>query len=359
MKKIDRYIIKKYLGTFLFSIALFMLIIIIFDISEKIDDFLDKKAPIKAIIFDYYFNFIPFFANLFAPLFAFIAVIFFTSKMANNTEIISILNAGVSFGRLSLPYLFSASIILCATLFLSNHYIPNANKERIQFENQYFKNRTNKKHENNIHMQIAPGEFVYIDYFNSSNLNGRKFSIEKFNGSIMQYKLIAESIKYDTTAKRWDLYTCIYREFDGINEKFNRIDHIDTVFNFVPIDIKSQVIDVTVMNRRELRDFIKVQKERGSENLKYYMVEEHNRISTPFTIIILTLIGYALASRKLRGGIGIHLAIGITLSFVFILLQKISTSFGAHSDLPPMLAAWIPNIVFIPITYIIIKKAPK
>ncbi|TAJ14279.1 YjgP/YjgQ family permease [Marinilabiliaceae bacterium JC017] len=359
MRKLDLYILKKFLGTFFFAIVLIISISVVFDVTEKIDDFLEKEAPIQAIIFDYYKNFIPYFANLFTPLFVFIAVIFFTSKMAYQTEIIAILSSGVSFRRMMFPYFLGALIIAIFSFFLGGYVIPPANRTRLHFENTYIK----KKRETgmkNIHMQIEPGVFVYLGKYNSFRETGDQFHIEKFEGKELISKLSARTIKYDTVAGNWNLKNYTLRNFvKGEEIIISQGRSMDTTLNIKPADFKEERKYFEMMTNTELNKFIKEQRNRGVGNIEEFIIEKYKRIASPFSAFILTLIGVSLASRKVRGGMGLHIGIGITLSFSYILFMTISTTFAVNGNMNPLLAVWLPNIVFALIAIILYYRAPK
>ncbi|MCX6230595.1 MAG: LptF/LptG family permease [Bacteroidetes bacterium] len=358
IKKLDLYIIRKFLGTFFYAIALIIIVVIIFDISEKIDDFIEKKAPLHDIIFNYYLNFIPYFINLFSPLFTFVAVIFFTSKMASNTEVVAILNAGVSFKRFLYPYILSAVIIGLMTFYLANFLIPNVNVHRLAFEKKYIKNNF-KASKTNYHLQLEKGTYVYLEGFDNFSNNGFRFSIEKINETGLFYKLTAEQITWDSTSGKWHLLNCTIRTLDGTNEIYNRKDNMDLAMNIRPSDFTKENADVETMDYTQLRKFINQEKLRGSDRVKFYEVEKYQRISYPFATIVLTLIGVSLSSRKVRGGIGLNLAFGLAITFSFILFMKISTVFATYGNLPAYLSVWIPIILFGLMAVQLIKKAPK
>jgi lipopolysaccharide export system permease protein len=358
LKIIDWYIIKKFLGTFLYAITLIILIVIIFDLSEKIDDFIEKSAPIYDILFVYYLNFIPYFVNLFSPLFTFIAVIFFTSRMAFNTEIIAILSAGVSFRRLLLPYFLSAIIIAILSVYLSNVLIPQANRKRLDFENTYVKTQRQFR-DRDIHMQIRPGEFIYLESFNDRMNIGYKFSLERITDGELTYKIIADRAEWVDSIKTWSIRNYYVRSINGYEETLTSGNRMDTVLNFSPVDFIQNLKDVETMNFRELQEFIDNERLKGSENIRFFLVEKHRRIAFPFATLVLTLIGVSLSSRKVRGGIGIHLGVGITLSFSFILFMQISTTFATNGNLPASVAVWIPNIFFAILGVYLFKTAPK
>jgi len=356
MKRIDWYIIKKFLGTFFFALALILLIVIVFDISEKIDDFLEHEVRINSIIFDYYFNFIPYFGNLFSPLFIFISVIFFTSKMAGDTEIIAILNSGMSFKRLLKPFIISAIILGIISFILGNFIIPPSNSERIDFTNKYLKNKRYSRAKN-IHMQILPGQYMYMESFNSKREIGYKFTLENFNNGQLRSKLKSDYIQFDSLKQKWTINKYEIREFYKDGEELSSGNKIDTTLNIHPTDFTKRTSLVETMNLFELNKYIKEEEMKGSEQLVYHKIEKHKRIAFPFASIILTLIAVSIASRKTRGGIGIHLGIGILIAFTYILFMQVSTTFATNSNLPPALAVWIPNILYMILAAILLYKA--
>lgn len=358
MKIIDIYIIKKFLGTFFYAISLLIIIVIIFDVSENIDEFFERGAPWDETIFSYYLNFIPYFINLFSYLFTFISVIFFTSKMASNSEIIAILSGGVSFYRLLRPYLISALILAMMSFYLSNFLIPKTNIKRRVFKNKYIETLS-KDLDRNIHLQIEPGNFAYLENFNNSTGVGYKFTLENVSDHKLKYKLTADKIKWDSTENKWTLSNYFIRTIDSTGENIVKGTSLDTVINLLPEDLYIQKEDFEEMNYWELNEHIAKEDLKGSEVAKIYAIEKHQRIASPFATIVLTLIGFALSSRKVRGGIGMHLGMGITFTFTFILFMKVSTVFATNGNLSPALAAWIPNIIFTILGLILIRLAPK
>ncbi|TVQ89116.1 MAG: YjgP/YjgQ family permease [Bacteroidetes bacterium] len=358
MKKLDWYIIRKFLGTFFYAITLILLIVIIFDLSERIDNFIENQAPLNEILFVYYLNFIPYFANLFSPLFTFIAVIYFTSRMAFNTEIIAILNAGISFKRMLVPYFISAIFLAFVSVYLSNFLIPEANRKRIEFEEQYFR-RQSQFRERNIHLQIRPGEFVYMESFNERINVGYKFTLERISDGQLTFKLFADRAEWIDSIQTWSFRNYHYREVDDLNEKLSRGSRMDTIIPLTPDDFIQNLREIEGLNFRELRDFIESERLRGSENIKFYQVEKHRRVAFPFATLVLTVIGVSLSSRKVRGGLGLHLGMGLTLSFAFILFMQVSTTFATNGNLPPAIAVWIPNIIFAALGAYLLKTAPK
>ena len=358
MGKLDWYIIKKFLGTFFFSISLILIIVVVFDISEKVDDFFESQAPFRAILFDYYLNFIPYFGNLFSPLFTFIAVIFFTSKMAGNSEIISILTSGVSFNRFLRPFLLSAVLLCVLSFVLGNFIIPASNQLRLDFEYEYLKSPY-KNRDKDIHMQIEPGTFIYIESYNIQKNIGYKFSIEDFENDELKRKLYSSYIEWDEQKEKWTIYNYIEREIDGLYEQISKGEQKDTVLNLRPNDFNFRLSMVETMNYYELNSFIDKEKMKGSKNLVFHLIEKHKRIAFPFATIILTLVAVAMASRKVKGGIGLHLGIGLLISFSYILFMQISTTFATNGDLSPIVAVWVPNLMFSLLALYLLRKAPK
>jgi lipopolysaccharide export system permease protein len=358
LKKIDIYIIKKFIGTFFFAIILIISIAIVFDITERIDDFIEKEAPLSEIIFDYYMNFVPYFVNLYSALFTFIAVIFFTSKMAYNTEIIAILSSGVSFLRLMLPYLLSAIIIALFSFILNSYIIPPANKNRLEFAEKYLKNPY-RNYDKHIHKQILPGVYMYMESYSTTTHTGQLFSLEKFEDKKLVSKLTSDYIKWNKETKKWDIYNYFIRHIDGLDERFEKGKKIDTSLTVKPKDFSSRLNIVETMNIHELNSFIEQQKVRGASNIESYLIEKYNRIAYPFSTFILTLIGVTIASRKVKGGIGLHIGLGIAISFSYILFMRFSSQFAINGSLNPLVAVWLPNIIFVFVGYISYRIAPK
>ena len=358
MQKLDWYIVKKFLGTFFFSISLILLIVVVFDISEKIDDFIEKDAPLRGIIFDYYINFIPYFGNLFSPLFTFVAVIFFTSKMANNTEVISILSSGISFNRFLRPFMLSAGLLAVLSFTLSNFIIPPANSERLEFENTYIKNPY-KNRDKDIHMQIKPGQFIYMQSYNTKRNIGYKFSMEQFENNELQEKLFCNYIKWNETTENWTVHNYFIRKIDHLNEEIIEGDTLVLTINLHPNDFNVRRSMVETMNMFQLNDYIKEERMKGSKNLVFHIIEQQKRFAYPFATLILTIVAVAMASRKVRGGIGLHLGLGLLISFAYILFMQVSTTFATNGDLSPIIAVWIPNLLFASLGLYLLKKAPK
>jgi len=358
LKKLDLYIIKKFLGTFFFTLLLIISIVIVFDLSEKIQDFIEKKAPIHAIIFDYYLNFIPYFANLFSPLFIFIAVIYFTSKMASNSEIVAILSSGISFKRFLRPYLISAFFLAGLSYYLNNFLIPDANKKRLAFEEVYYRNKF-RNIDHDIHLQIDKNTYIYMTSFNADLNMGINFSIENFKDGQLVYKLLSDNVIWDSTANKWQINNYEERYIDGLKEKINTGFRKDTTINLKPQEFKRRSSFITTMNYFELNKYIKAEKFKGSEKVILYEVEKQQRGAYPFATFVLTIIGVSLSSRKVRGGIGLHIGLGLVISFSYILFMQIFTTFATNSGMAPIIAVWIPNVLYSILALYLLKIAPK
>ena len=354
MKKFDWYIIKKFLSTFFFTISLILIIVIVFDISEKIDDFLRSNVSVDKIIFDYYLNFIPYFGNLFSPLFIFISVIYFTSKMAGNSEIIAILNSGMSFSRLLRPFIMTAFFLASLSFVLGNFIIPETNKERIDFENKYIK-RKQKKRIKNIHMQIQRDQYVYMESYNRSKNIGYKFTLENFENNVLKSKLSANYIEYDTVNNNWKARDYFIRKYGEKNDEIIKGSIIDTVINLSPSDLAKNRSLVETMGMKKLNQYIKQEEIKGTAQIIYHKIEKHKRIANPFSTIILTVIAVAIGSKKIRGGAGIQLSLGLLMSFAYILFMQISTTFATNSNLLPIIAVWIPNLIFTVIAFVLVR----
>lgn len=361
VKLLDKYIIKKFIGTYIYAIALIISISIVFDFNEHMSKFATNHAPWQAIVFDYYANFIPYFANLFSPLFVFIAVIFFTSKLATNSEIIAMLASGASFKRLMLPYMVSAAIIAAVNYYLGAYVIPNGNIIRQNFEALYKNDRKNTSAQN-VQLQVAPGVVAYIQTYDDISKRGYGFSLDKFEKKQLVSHMTANIIQYDTIADEryhWKAINYKIRTLKGLREHIETGSEIDTLIMMEPMDLVFNKGQQETFTSPELRRYITKQKDRGSLNVVQYEVEYHKRIATSFASFILTVIGASLSSRKRKGGMGMYLGIGLALSFTYILLQTISATFAINAGTPPILAAWMPNILYVFIAYFCYRQAPN
>jgi lipopolysaccharide export system permease protein len=359
LRKLDVYIIKKFLGTYFGAITLIILIAVVFDFSEKIDDFLENNAPFQSVITDYYLNFIPYFAVLFAPLFTFIAVIFFTSRMAYNTEVIAILSSGVSFQRLLRPYFLAATIIMTFNLLMGNYVIPKANQKRFLFEENYYYKTPHGFKDRNVHRQIEPGIYIYLESYNTNNDYGRRFSIEKFENGELVSKLLSQEIRWDSTKNKWQIRNYYIRDYIDGKQVITTGTVLDTAINLDPQIFKMRDNVVEAMTINKLNDFIENQKMQGSGIVNSLLVEKHRRFSFPFSTYILTIIGVSVSSRKVRGGIGMHIGIGLLISFSYILFLQFSAQYAISGALPAWVAVWLPNLVYSFVAYFLYRLAPK
>ena len=358
LKIIDMYIIKKFLGTFVFFLSGIMMIVIVFDINEKFDKFAVPEVTLREIVYDYYVNFVPYFASTFASLFTFISVIFFTSRLTDKSEIIAMLSTGLSFRRLMLPYGISASIIALSIFALSSYIIPPANEKRLDFEYKYIKKNQKVEHGRNIQLEVEPGVFAYFDQYTSSSSMGYRFSLDRFEGNTLTSRLIANSIKYDSLYQ-WTIIDYTVRDFDGMYETISSGTRKDTTLMFVPSDFLITDTDCEKMTSPELKKYIDRQKKRGIGNIQMFEIEYHKRIANAFSFFILTVIGVSLSSYKKKGGMGLNIGIGLGLIFSYILFSAITSSFAISGLVSPMIASWFPNILYTFIAVFLYNKAPR
>ena len=358
---LDWYIIRKFIGTYFFAILLIISISIVFDVNENLAKFSQYHAPLKAIVFDYYANFVPYFANLFSPLFVFIAVIFFTSKLAGNSEIIAMLAAGMSFRRLMRPYMISCVLISALTFYLGAYIIPHGTIVRQNFETIY-KNKKKNSTAENVQLQVESGVIAYIQHYDNNKKRGYGFCLDKFEDKKVVSHLTATEISYDTISDskyHWKVTNWKIRTLKGLKEHITSGAVKDTVIMMEPTDLVYSKGQQETFTSPQLLEYISKQTSRGSGNVVQYEVEYHKRIAMSFASFILTTIGLSLSSRKRKGGMGLYLGIGLALSFTYIMLQTVSSTFAIKADTPPMLAAWIPNIIFAAVAYFCYRKAPN
>lgn len=359
--RLDWYIIRKFIGTYIFSIVLIISIALVFDFNENLSKFTKYHAPWRAIVFDYYANFIPYYSNLFSPLFVFIAVIFFTSKLAGNSEIIAMLSSGVSFRRLMRPYMISCVLIASVTFYLNSFVIPHGTVIRQNFESLYRNSKKNTSAEN-VQLQVGKGTVAYIQHYDDRYKRGYGFSLDKFEGKKLVSHMTAMEIQYDTIADakyHWKATNWKTRTLVGLRERIVTGDVKDTVILMEPTDLVYSKGQQETFTSPELLDYISKQTSRGSGNVVQYEVEFHKRIAMSFSSFILTIIGLSLSARKRKGGMGLYLGIGLGLSFGYIMLQTVSSTFAINAGTPPVLAAWIPNLVFAFIAYFCYRHAPR
>ena len=352
LSRLDWYIIKKFLGTYFFSILLIVIIAVVFDYNEHIDKL--SKATTREIIFENYLNAIPYFANMFSPLFVFIAVIFFTSKLAENSEIIAMFSTGMSFRRMMVPYLISAAFISLFTLYLGSNVIPKGNVIRLNFEQKYNMRRTSR--------EVEEGVIAYIESFQTYNMTGYRFALDKFEGKKLVSHLTARTAAYDTLSTEkyhWKIKNYMIRDLSGTVETIVQGNEMDTIIHFEPGDFLVKNGQQETMSSAELRDYIKKQKQRGMGNIQDFDVEYHKRYAMSFASFILTIIGVSLSSRKRKGGMGLSLSIGLGLSFGYILFQQVAQTFAITGSMSAFWAEWLPNIIYLPIAIFLYIKAPK
>ena len=361
VKKLDWYIIRKFIGTYIYSILLIISISIVFDVNENLAKFAQYHAPLKAIVFDYYANFVPYFANLFSPLFVFIAVIFFTSKLAGNSEIIAMLASGISFKRLLRPYMLSCVLISALSFYLSAFVIPHGNVVRQNFETMY-KNKKKNTAADNVMLHVDKGVVAYIQHYDNEHKHGYGFSLDKFHNKNLVSHTTAMDIQYDTISDNkyhWTLIGWKTRRLQGLREQITQGAKKDTVLMMEPTDLVYSKGQQETFTLPQLEEYISKQQVRGSGNVVQYQVEYHKRIAASFASFILTIIGVSLSSKKRKGGMGLYLGIGLALSFLYIMLQTVSSTFAIQANFPPMLAAWVPNIIFAVVAWFCYRHAPS
>ncbi len=359
LKILDRYIIGKFLSTYVFAIAMIIVIVVVFDYVEKADNFLQLKAPMKEIAFDYYLNFIPFFINQLSGLFTFIAVIFFTSRLAYQTEIIAILSAGVSFKRLMWPYFIGALIISSFSLVLNLWVIPISQQKVVAFEQLYLKKRQNNQYDRHIYRQVEPGLFLYLRSYASSG-NAAFFVLERYKDGSMVSSLEASSAKLDFETSRWSAPRYTMRSFDENSvETYTQHRNLDTLINIDRNELGRVNEIIKAMNIKDLNSFLDQQRNKGSDSINVIEVERHARYAYPLSTFILTLIGVSLSSRKVRGGTGAHIGVGVALCFSYILFNRFFEEFARGGTLDAGWAVWSPNIIFLFIAIYLYIKAPK
>ena len=357
-KIIDSYLLKKMLGTVVFAISLLMTIVIVFDVSENIQRFMSHNIPAKEVIVGYYFNFIPYFINLFIPLFTFISVIWFTSKLSSRNEIISIFDNGISFNRMLVPYITGAVIIMLLSLFLANFVVPETNGKLNDFKYQYFGRRNVAA--TYLHIKNSKNSYVFVERWDKMEEMGYNFTYEEFDNNAMRLKISAQSVDYSEEKRMWQLHHFTRRVITPDKEEIiTQGAEFDTVLNILPRNLYQDAFVSETMSYKELRQFIKEEKLRGSSLLANYQIEQHKRLANPLGILIMTLLGVSVSCRKSTRGVGVHVFIGMGLAFSFIFLQQVSTVFSVSGGLPPVLGTWFPNIIFLIITIVMLRMTPK
>ena len=355
VKRFDWYIMRNFLGTYIFAILLLFAIVIMFDINEKLDAVL--TAPWRETVFKYFLNFLPYVACQFSPLFTFITVIFFTSRLADRSEIIAMLSSGISFKRLVVPYLVSAAIIATSSYLLSAYVIPPANIQMIDYKNQWVKNKA-VLYADNVQIQVRPGVMAYLSRYDNPTRSGFRFSLEEFDGKTLKSRLTAETAKYDTLG-RWKLNTVTVRTFDGLRERMETHERVDTTLGIEPRDFLISKNDEQTLTSPELRRYIDRQRARGVAGIMSFEIEYERRIAMTAAAFILTIIGVSLSSRKVRGGIGKNIAVGLLLSFSYILFMQVTSTFAVSGYTSARVAAWIPNILYTLIAVFLYRRAAR
>ena len=363
LKRIDTYIISKFLGTYFFAILLIISVAVVFDYNDNIDKLTQNGAPWGEIA-KYYLNFVPYYANLFSSLFVFIAVIFFTSKLAGNSEIIAMLSAGISLRRLMRPYLLSAAVIAALTFYLGSEVIPRGSVARLQFEDQYKrrKGKRNPTYADNVQMQVDTGVIAFIEHFDGPTKTGFHFQLDKFEKKKLVSHMTARSITYDTLANErfhWKITEANIRDMHGMKEKITHFATLDSVIIMEPSDFLSTRNFQETMTNKELLEYIDRTQIRGTGNLKPFQVEYYKRYASSFAAFIMTVIGVSLSSRKRKGGMGFSLGVGLVLSVAYAFFQAVTAGFATNANVPPVLAVWLPNIVFTGIAIYLYRRAPR
>lgn len=357
LKILDKYILRKFLGTYFVATLLVLAVVAMFDVTEKLDAFL--SAPIRETVFDYFVSFLPYFAVQLSPLFVFIAVIFFTSKMAGNSEIIAMLSAGVSYRRLLVPYMAGAAVIAGLTFWLANYAIPPSNVKRLAYTNKYVKSKQVTTG-TNIQLQVKPGVIAYMGRYERNQHTGYRFSLDKFEGKTLVSRMTAQSIVYDTVRPyHWHARDYMIREFKGRQESIRRGTGIDTIIPIEPQDFLISANDQETFTTPELTTYIEKQRKRGVANIEAFEIEKEKRYAMTAAAFILTLIGMSLSSRKSKGGMGLNIGIGLLLSFSYILFSTITSSFAISGATSARVAMWIPNVIYLIIGVALYLRAAR
>jgi lipopolysaccharide export system permease protein len=361
LKKLDYFIIQKYFSTFLFTALIFSMISLTIDVSERIERFISKKLTLQQIVGDYYLGFLLNINGLLLPMFALIAVIFFTSRMASNSEILSILGAGVSYRRLMLPYSIAGGILMIVHLIGNHWIIPVRNKARITFENTYIYDNNDKGRVNDVHLFTSPDTKIFVSYYSKKDTNATDLRIERFENQELVYMLKARSAEWKGEPNKWRLFDYEVRTFKGNKEtlRVGNTAQLDTTLSLRPDDFVRFINQKERMTTAELRAAISAEQTRGLASPRAYQVEIARRTADPFTVMILTFIGLAVAGRKVRGGMGLHLTIGISLGALFIFMSKFSASFATSATIPIIVAVWIPNMIFMVVAAYLIANAQR
>lgn len=357
MKILDRYILKKFLSSYIFVVLILIAVTVVIDITEKSDDFLQHQLTFRQIA-RYYVDFIPWIANLVTPITVFIAAVFVTSKMASHTEIVAILSGGVSFRRMLVPYFIGAILIAAVSFYLNGWVIPNSDKSRVAFLVEYTRKPYNFN-QNNIHLKIAPESYMYLRNYNNHSKVGHQFTLETVRDHEMHQKLTARRVSWNEELKKWRIQDWTLREFDGRNEYISHGKVLDTLLNITPKDFESSKYMEQTLTIKELNSTIALLKSRGADNVETYVVEKYMRYMSPFAIIILVFIGVIVSARKSRGGAAFQIALGFLIAFVFIICFMLGREFALKSVVSPLLGVWMPNIIFTVVSLLVYRTVPR
>ena len=336
---------------------LILSIAIVFDLTEKMDDFFENQVPLQEIISDYYLPFIPYYANMFSSLFIFISVIFFTSKLAGNSEIIAMMAAGVSYHRLMLPYFVSATLLFGISFVLGGYVIPPATGKMLAFTDKYIQHFTSEN-ARNVQMEVEPGTILYIESFQKRSNMGYRVSLEHFEDKTLTMRITADRIRYDS-AHYWHLESYVRRDFDGMRETMTKGNRLDTIIPVQPRELFVTTEQAQEMTNSELLEYMELQEKRGAGNIQAFETEYHKRWASPLGAFIMTLLGVTMSSKKVRGGMGKNLGIGIVLTAAYILFSTVSTTFSVNGVMSPFMSAWLPNFVFLAIGVVLYIRALK
>lgn len=360
LKIIDRYILFRYLATFFFIILLMGMLTVVIDFSEKVDS-LANGPKWTEVVFDYYLNFVPYISSMLFPLYALIAVIYFCSRLAANSEIIAIIGNGISFWRLLRPFMMGAAIIAGFHLYANHFIFPELNKGRTRFENTYIRKNNFDGPKDNIHLFVSSQEEIYIQHYNRKDSTGRNFALIRYdsNGVDRPYTLEAGRIKLIEYPNKWELINYHARQVDDMEETIVKGAKMDTLLPLSSADLARRKNLKDAMNSREIMEYIEQEKAKGLGSTTVFEVEYHRRSADPFSILILTLIGVSIAARKTRGGMGMHIVMGMLVCALYIFMSKFSMTFSTHGGLSPLLGVWTPNIIFTFVAFYLASKAQK
>jgi lipopolysaccharide export system permease protein len=363
-KILDVYILKKFLGTFVFTMLVITIIAVVIDTSEKADDFVRSGLTGWQLVTNYYIGFIPFIMSMIFPLMVFIAIIYFSSKMAGKSEFIAILAGGVRYNRMLRPYLIGAIFLSVIFWLASQYWVPRANEIRTNFQTVYVDRNSSyngdpTKNTNNFYLRVDPNTFVGFRFYDTANKTASSFFLQKLHGNTVYYTARADNMRWDPRKKDWKLTGVVERTITGEQETLKKLDTLHINLNVQPKELRRDDYLKDQLTTPELHQFIHMEEVRGSEGLNTFKVELYHRDATPFSVIIMSMIGAVIATRKIRGGSGLHLAVGIVMAAIFVVMDKFAVTFSTKGELPPLLAAWLPNIIFTGVAWVFYVRTPK